>query len=135
MDLWPLVIDDLISLIPCEDKLRDLLDRMLTICIYRDHSISSSMFESCGDRELLSEVPRKPYTSYMLIRFTELLDLLPCTIRRSIIDEDDLIVILVMERLEYRKELTIDIGDIALFTIGRDDDREKLMGHEKRRKD
>lgn len=83
----------------------------------------------------MPEIPRKSHSSYVFISLAEFLDLMPGGIRRAIIDEDDLIMILVMKRLEYGKELTIDIGDILLFTICRDDYRENLMRHERRRKD
>jgi hypothetical protein len=52
---------------------------------------------------------------------------MPSIVRATIIDEDDLIVVLgIRQTLEHRNKLTIDIGNIFLFTIGGYDNREEL---------
>ncbi len=73
----------------------------------------------------MSEVPTEINSLDSCIRFTELLYLLPCLVGTTIIDEDDLIIISLQSR-QYRHKLTIDIGDILFFAIGRDDDGEEL---------
>lgn len=79
------------------------------------------MLESCGDSEFLAEVPTEIDSLDSTIHLTELIDLLPGQVWRSIIHEYDLILIL-LECVEHGEELRVDIGNIALFTIGGDDD-------------
>ena len=128
-NIWAFIVDDIISLLVFFHEFWDLLDWMLAICIKSDHDISIRMLQSCSDSEFFSEVAREIHSLHSGISFTELLYLFPCTIRRTIIHEYDLEVIVIYLR-QYWAELTINIGDISLFTICRDDEGEELLGHE-----
>lgn len=127
-DFWSLIVDDLVPLFPCFDKVSYLLDGMLPIGIECDHGITFRMLESGSDSELFSEVSREIYSLHSHIFFRELLDLVPGLIRTSIVHEHYLIVV-SLEKSEHRKKLAIDIGDIFFFAVGGDDDGEEFLSH------
>ena len=128
-DIGAFIVDDIISLLVFFYEFWDLLDWMLAICIKSDDDISSRVLQSCSDSEFFSEVAREIHSLHSCIWFTELLYLFPCTIRRAIIHEDNLEVIVIYLR-QYWAELIINIGDISLFTICWYYEREELLGHE-----
>jgi hypothetical protein len=77
----------------------------------------------------MSEIAREIHSLHMSISLTEFLDLTPCSIWRSIIDENDLVVIIVMNSLKNYLEFMVYIRDIFLFTIGWDDDGDEFLAH------
>ena len=109
--------DDLIALLPLRDEGRYQFDRILEVAAHRDRAVAVGLADAVVGRVELSEVPRVEDGLDPPVSRAHLPQVDARPVRRAVVDEQDVIVVLRKIPREHLLQSLRDLADVLLFVI------------------
>ena len=104
---------DVVGIAELLDEARDVVGIVLEVGVERDHDRIVRVGESGGQRRGLPEVPPKPHETDAAVADGDLLQRLPRSVRRAVVDIDHLVV--APHRIERLGQTIVKRFEVVLF--------------------
>ena len=127
----PLPDDDLGPRLPTGHELREVLRRILEVTEEHEGRVPRAVGESREDIPVKTEVTGIEDGLHPLVLTRQGADRAAGAVRRVVIDEDDLVVVLRKMRAKYRVQSVIHQPDAFFLIVTGDDDADLLHGQVK----
>ena len=127
----PLPDDDLGPGLPAGHELREILRRILEVAEEHKGGVPRTVGERREDIPVKTEVTGVEDGLHPLVLARQSADRVAGAVRRVVIDEDDLVVVLGKMRVKYRVQSVIHQPDAFFLIVTGDDDADLLHGQVK----